>query len=99
MVVVEELARHFGRRGVESTFRVGERTYHLFAYPSPSNKGSVRWNLYEVRSADNQPLQGLSFGIAGGVHEALEAVLSAARRHASGEQARAASTFRPSPFD
>ncbi|NJN65049.1 MAG: hypothetical protein HC882_09335 [Acidobacteria bacterium] len=98
---VGDILAQYGKRGVETTFKVAGRTYHVFAFPSPGKEGTqVRWNLYAIDEESGRPSCGLSFGMARGVREAMEEVVEAAREHAKGATPpRPARTFRPSPSD
>lgn len=98
---VDEILGQYNSRGVETSFKVAGRTYHVFAFPSPSKDGPlIRWNLYELGDDGSKPMRGLSFGMAKGVREAMEEVVEAAREHASGSSPiRAVRSFRPSPID
>lgn len=104
MSTVDDIMRQFTETGVEAAFQVADRRYQVFAYKSPGKSGStVRWKLYEVTKAGKIATQGLTFGMADGVREALEDVVRSAEEHALfGEVPRPASRtfgFRPSPHD
>ncbi|MCU0222698.1 MAG: hypothetical protein MUF27_01210 [Acidobacteria bacterium] len=94
-----------GESGVDASFNVGGRRYHVFAFPTPGRRRpQVRWNLYEVVPGPDERLRGLTFGMAPTVEEALDAVVKVAECHEqTGEVAhderRAAFTFRPLPSD
>jgi hypothetical protein len=94
-----------GESSVDTSFCVGERRYHVFAFPTPGRRRpSVRWNLYEVVPGPDQRLRGLTFGLAGSVDEALDAVVKVAERHVrtgviEREAQRGPFTFRPAPSD
>jgi hypothetical protein len=111
MEPLERILELCGEEGVETTFRIGERSFHVFAFPSPGRDGNVyRWNLYEAEGSTGRPMRGLSFGLANDVREAMEEVFLAARRHVrgveqevgpsvAGGEPRAARSFRPTPLD
>ncbi|MBP7148646.1 MAG: hypothetical protein KBD01_14000 [Acidobacteria bacterium] len=104
MNAIEQILQQFGDGGVEASFRVSGKTYHVFAYRSPNGgRPGIRWNLYEVRGGSEPRLRGLTFGIASGVREAMEDVVHAAEEHADTgfvAPVRARTfTFRPSPQD
>jgi hypothetical protein len=99
---VERLVRQFGKEGVETSFAVGDRSYRVFAYPSPGRGATcVRWNLYEADASGRRLVRGLTFGVSDGVRAAFEDVVQAARTHArtGAVSERAPRTFRPSPLD
>lgn len=102
---VRERLAGAGESGVDTSFRVGSRRYHVFAFPTPGrNRPQVRWNLYEVVPGSEERLRGLTFGLATSVDEALDAVVKVAERHEqTGEverdTRRSAFTFRPLPSD
>jgi hypothetical protein len=94
-----------GESCVDTTFSVGGRRYHVFAFPTPGRRRQqVRWNLYEVVPGPDERLRGLTFGLATTVDEALDTVVMVAERHErTGEverdARRGAFTFRPLPSD
>ncbi|GEM_PF-5655745 len=99
MNLVQEIIAQFGSGGVDTTFEIDGRTYHVFAYPSPGRDGPrIRWNLYQVDDGRKGMMHGLTFGLADGVREALEDVVGTAKRHARdqrGEHPPNAAGFRP----
>lgn len=104
MSQIQEMLEQFRDGGLETSFRVGRRRYHCFAYRSPGRgEDLIRWNLYAVEEGGGERLRGLTFGVARGVQEALTDLVSAAERHAKtgvvGGPQRSALTFRPSPQD
>lgn len=105
MASAKELLAGAGESSVDSSFSVGGRRYHVFAFPTPGRRRpSVRWNLYEVVPGSEDRLRGLTFGLAASVNEALDAVVKVAERHErTGEIERDAGrgtfTFRPLPSD
>jgi hypothetical protein len=94
-----------GESGVDTSFSVEGRRYHVFAFPTPGRRqAQVRWNLYEIVQGPEERLRGLTFGLASSVEEALDAVVKVAERHVrTGEverdARRAPFTFRPLPSD
>ncbi|MCU0230162.1 MAG: hypothetical protein MUC67_02165 [Acidobacteria bacterium] len=94
-----------GENSVDTSFSVGERQYHVFAFPTPGRRQpQVRWNLYEVMPGPDSRLRGLTFGLAKTVEEALDVVVRVAERHErTGEieqdRRRQPFTFRPLPSD
>lgn len=101
---VEEIMRQFGENGVETHFRVGKKTYQVFAYQSPGPPGpNIRWKLYELADDGSGSLRGLTFGVAEGVREALEEVVRSAQEHARfglpPRPQRTLLSFRPGPQD
>lgn len=105
MASAKELLAGVGESSVDTTFCVGGRRYHVFAFPTPGRRRpQVRWNLYEVVQGPDERLRGLTFGLATNVDEALDAVVKIAERHErTGEVERGARrtafTFRPLPSD
>lgn len=102
MRTIDRIIGEFGETGVETTFKVSDQDYRVFAYPSLGRYGSrIRWNLYELDEGGRVSGQGLTFGIADGVREAVEDVVRAAELHASTGRVsplqRGVRTFRPSP--
>ncbi len=102
MRTIERIINEFGEAGVETTFKISDRNYRVFAYKSLGRYGSrVRWNLYELDEVGRVSNQGLTFGIADGVREAVEDVVRAAEQHATTGHVsplqRGLRTFRPSP--
>lgn len=102
MLNIDRLLSKGDPQGLEQSFKVGERSYHVFAFTSPGRSGPrIRWNLYEGTVVDPCPRRGLSFGIAQDMREALEDVVRAAERHARCGSAAPLSgegfTFRPPP--
>jgi hypothetical protein len=107
MEPLDDIIRQYGAEGVETSFKVGGRTYRVFAFPTPGRGGDeVRWNLYSVEDGRSEPLRGLTFGLARGVREAMEEVVEAAREHAQSSRPRDEKgrgkrplSFRPSALD
>lgn len=104
MVTLEKILSQFGEAGLETSFRVQGKTYHVFAYPTPGHGNpGIRWNLYETQAGEEAPLRGVTFGIALGVREAMEDVLRAAEEHRRFGKVettrRPPLSFRPAPND
>ena len=105
MASAKELLAGAGESSVDTSFCVGGRRYHVFAFPTPGRRRpSVRWNLYEVVPGPDERLRGLTFGLAASVDEALDAVVKVAERHertgdVEREAQRGPFTFRPLPSD
>lgn len=104
MGTLDEILSQFSDAGLETSFQIQGKTYHVFAYPSPGHGNpSIRWNLYVDTPGEDSHLRGVTFGIAEGVREAMEDVLRAAEEHhrlgAVIPTRRRAFTFRPAPND
>ncbi len=104
MGMIQDMLEQFREGGLETSFQVGRRRYHCFAYQSPARGGPlIRWNLYAVDEGGGARLRGLTFGVARGVQEAVTDLVRAAEHHAKtgaiGGPRGSALTFRPSPQD